>query len=296
MGKTEVSIRVAERVGGEIVSADSRQLYRLMNIGTAKPSPDELKRVPHHFIDFLNPGEPFSAGEFGRLGREKIADILGRGKTPVVVGGSGLYIRALIDGLGENLPSDRQIRRRIDRRIDREGLRKVYDSLVKVDPEYATLISPHDRKRIQRALEVYEITGKPFSQHHHEPSPAVFFQPLFFGLTMDREGLYLRINQRVEQMIEGGLVDEVKRLIRLGYGPGLNALQTVGYQEVFDYLEEKLTFFSMLDEIKKNSRRYAKRQLTWFRADPRIQWLAVDRMNSVEIIVDVIVEKFNRIQ
>jgi len=282
-GKTSVSLIVAEQLKAEIVSADSRQVYRYMDIGTAKPIPEDLARIPHHFIDIRNPDEDYSAGDYGRQARRCIKQLHDRNKRAVVVGGSGFYLRALLDGLFAPKTSDRATREKWRGRIREQGIEAVFDQLRKVDPPTAERLHPNDTQRVVRALEVWEISGKPissFRKENEEPAPFPF---ILIGLTRDRERLYERINIRVDDMINQGLIEEVQGLREKGYSADLNALQTVGYKEVFAYLDGHLSLEAMTDEIKKNTRRYAKRQMTWFNKDSRIHWISIDSMEPKDI-------------
>ena len=272
-GKTRLSIGVAEKCGGEIVSADSRQVYRYMDIGTAKPTMVERKTVPHYCIDIQNPDESFSAGEYGILARRIVAEILARGRIPIVVGGSGLYIRALVDGVFFGDYKDRDLRERLKRQAEEEGLDDLYNQLSGVDPAAAQKIHPNDSRRIIRALEVYELSGKPMTRVQEEKTEPADFIPQFWGLDWPREVLYQRIERRVDEMVQSGLIQEVERLKGMGFGLRYNSLDSVGYKEVFDYLGGSILFDEMVDLIKRNTRRFAKKQLTWFHRDPRIQWI-----------------------
>lgn len=279
IGKTEIGIRVASALDGEIISADARQIYRHMNIGTAKPSLEDIEEIPHHMIDIVEPGEYFSAGKFGEMGREYIAEIQSRGKIPVIVGGSGLYIRSLLDGLIEGIASDESIREKISQEIKDLGIQAVYDRLMEIDSDYAAGISSNDELRIVRALEVYEISGKTLTESISDQQ-APLINTLFFGIMMNREDLVSRIEARVEKMLENGLVDEVAKLIESGYGKKLKELPTIGYSEVIDHLEGRIDEATMLAKIKTHSRRYAKHQMTWFRSESRIQWINLDEIND----------------
>lgn len=291
-GKTSVSLLLATHLNGEIISADSRQIYRCMNIGTAKPSPAELQQVKHYFIDELNPNEILNAGEYGRKGREVIAAIFSRDKTPIVVGGSGLYVRALVNGLFEGPGADPELRRRLYQRLRVEGRESLYDELRRVDPLSAAKMVPANTRRIIRALEVYRLTGVPISEHHAEQQVRADYEAFFFGLEWDRKKLYERIDRRVEWMMSRGLVEEVIQLQKQGYDESLNALQTVGYLEVFEYLAGRITKEDTVELIKRNSRRYAKRQLTWFRKDKRIRWIHVDRESEFASVAQKIDREF----
>ena len=279
VGKTALSLSLAEDQGSEIVSADSRQVYKFMDIGTAKPSPEEMARVKHHFIDIRQPDQYYSAGEYGREARAQIADLHNRGVVPIVVGGSGFYIQALVDGLFAPKISDPEIKQKWRDKVRDLGQDAVFNYLKQVDPVSANRLHPNDTQRIVRALEVYELSGKPISDFKKGEETPADFNPVFIGLTRRRETLYKRIEQRVESMIEAGLIDEVKGLRDRGWGTELNALKTVGYQEVYDFFAGELTFDEMVERIKINSRRYAKRQLTWFRRDVRVHWLELDSVD-----------------
>jgi len=291
-GKTKLSLIVAEKLDGEIISADSRQIYRYMDIGTAKPSPEEREKVKHYFIDELNPDEEFNAGLFGEKARKIIEDIFSRGKVPIIVGGSGLYIKSLIDGFFEGPGADWELREILYRRAKDLGKESLYEELKKVDPVSAQKIHPNNLKRVIRALEVYYITGKPISQLQQTVKPEINFKTVQVGLKWDRKKLYKRIEERVEEMIRNGLIDEVKKLREMGYDKNLNSLQTVGYKEVFDYLDGLISYDRMIYLIKRNSRRYAKRQLTWFRQDERIIWIDVDEDTDFNELAEKVVEIF----
>ncbi len=247
-----------------------------MNIGTAKPSPRDRARVPHYFVDTLNPGEEFNAGEYGVRGRELIENLYLRGKVPLIVGGSGLYVRALVDGFFEGVPADPDLRSELSSRLRDEGGQSLLEELREIDPASASRMLPSNTRRIIRALEVYRVTGTPISELQKSRAE-IPFEPLFAGLEWNRRELYARINRRVDSMIANGLVEEVKSLVASGNPIGLNALKTTGYKEVFAHLAGELTFDEMVPLIKQNSRRYAKRQLTWFRRDERIRWFEVVR-------------------
>jgi tRNA dimethylallyltransferase len=275
-GKTAISLALAEQLRGEVVSADSRQIYRFMDIGTAKPTMAERRRVKHYFIDQLFPDEDFNAGEFGRRGREVVEQIFGRKKLPIVVGGSGLYVRSLIDGLFEGPSRDDSVRKALYDRLHREGSETLLNELARIDPAAAAKLIPSNTRRIIRALEVYFVTGVSITRLQEERGIAAPFETVLVGLDWERKKLYARIEERVDRMIEQGLVEEVRSLIRKGYGPSLNSLQTVGYQEVFECLDGKTNSARMVELIKQNSRRFAKRQLTWFRRDARVKWFRVE--------------------
>ena len=292
IGKTSIAVEIAKQIDGEVISADSRQIYKYFNIGTAKPSEENLLEVKHWFVDELEPDEDFSAGQFGELARERVDDILSRKKTPIVVGGSGLYVRALKDGLHEGDVKDDRVREALRKRLDEEGAEDLYDDLKKIDPVGAAKIHENDVQRILRLMEVYLVAGKPLNELQKKISPPANFESFMFGLIMPREKLYERINKRVDEMIENGLIAEVANIRVKGYLPSLNSLNTVGYKEVFQYFDGSLSFDEMVDKIKMDSRRYAKRQLTWFKADDKIEWLDVSTDKEKEKVIEKIVSQF----
>jgi tRNA dimethylallyltransferase len=297
IGKTTLSEKIAELTDIEVVSADSRQIYRLLNIGTAKPPDEMLKKIPHHFINFLRPDEYFSAGMYSHIGRRIIDQIFERGKIPTVVGGSGLYIRALVDGLHTVEIRDEKIRNSLRFRIMKEGIEKLYGELQQHDPEWAQRIQPNDKQRIIRGLEVYIKTGKKLSDLQEAQAPASSFKTLFFGLKAHRKWLHEKIDKRVDSMLENGFLAEVANLKIRGFKPNLNALNSVGYKEVYEYLDNRISYDTMIEQIKRNTRRYAKRQMTWFRRDQRIKWYAVDDNTDFTQLAREIVEIYkNTIQ
>ncbi len=291
-GKTEVALHVARSLGGEIVSADSRQVYRYVNIGTAKPDAVQRKTIRHFFVDELDPREEFNAAMFGVRGREVLQDISRRGKVPVVAGGSGLYIRSLIDGLFDGPGADRDFRRTMERFVKEERMSELLALLKKVDPFTAATVDPTKPRRVIRALEVYHTTGKALSDHHREMKRPENIRAFQFGLRWERKELYRRIEQRCDAMIESGLMAEVEGLANMGLGPEVNALNTVGYREAFAYLSGAISFTEMVRLFKQNSRRYAKRQETWFKADKRIDWVEVNGQRRPVDVAKEIVEQF----
>jgi len=289
-GKTAVSLPLAERLSAEVISADSRQVYRHMDIGTAKPTASERARVPHHFVDILDPDQDYNAGDFGIQGREEIERVLTRGRVPLVVGGSGLYIRSLIDGFFDGPPADPEVRGALEKRYESGGTGPLMDELRRVDPVFAARVDPTKPRRMIRALEVYHVTGRPISALHQELKAEIPFTPVIFGLLWPRPELYRRINERCRSMMEQGFLGEVENLARRGYGPELNALNTVGYAEAFAQRAGEMTLEEMLEVFSRNTRRYAKRQMTWFRRDERISWITMSGETSVEEVVGTIVE------
>ena len=274
-GKTDLAINLALETDGEVISADSMQIYRYMNIGTAKPSKEEMKGIPHHMIDIVNPDESYSVALYKKDAENCIRDILSRGKLPIVAGGTGLYINSLIYNIKfSETVTDEEFRKSMQRIAETEGPEVLHEMLRKVDPESAEKIHANNVKRVIRALEVYKYTKKPISQHQKESrTEPPEYRYLVFILDMDREKLYDRINKRVDKMLENGLVDEVKRLLEMGYKPGSTALQGLGYKEIIRYLNNELPFDEAIRILKRDTRHYAKRQLTWFRAIKEAVWL-----------------------
>lgn len=283
-GKTSLSLSLAKQLNSEIISADSRQIYKYLNIGTAKPSIKELKSVKHHLIDFLDPMEDYNVSKFEKDALQKISRIINNKKIPIVVGGSGLYIRAIVDGIFDTVDTDESIRENLMDERKKFGNDYIYEKLKKFDSKTASTLLPQNWKRIIRALEVYFITGTPIWKHQEEYKREVDLTFLQFGLNWDRKVLYENIENRVDEMIELGLVEEIKSLLENGYTKELNALNTVGYKEIIEYLEDKISLERAVELIKRNTRRYAKRQLTWFRKDERIKWLDVNAKKDLEKI------------
>jgi len=274
-------LEIAKQVDAEIISADSRQIYKFLTIGTAKPTEEELRTVPHHFIDIITPDVHFSAGDFAEQGRRTIASIIDTRKLPLVVGGTGLYVEALVDGLFEGPPIQHDFRQRLEERAEVEGGERLLEELRAVDPTAAQRMLPTNVRRIIRALEVYHATGIPITVHHERQQHDRLYDAVFAGLAWDRKILYERINRRVDQMMDSGFLDEVRMLLERGFDERLKALQTVGYKEAFAYLRHELTRDRMVELMKQNTRRFAKRQLTWFRPDERITWYPI--ANEAEI-------------
>jgi len=274
VGKSEIAISLAKKIDGEIVSADSMQFYRGMNLGTAKPSADEQKIVPHHLIDLLKPDVSFNVFDYAKRAEKIIKEIHRRKKVPILVGGSGLYIRAVVDGLFENPKIDSKKKFSAKEKLRNKSTDFLYQELKKVDRKASQKIHPNDRRRIKRALEVFYTTGIPISVLQRK-KPARPFQTLLIGINRERKELYQRINKRVEAIFAQGFVDEVKTLLENGYTENLNSMQAIGYQETITYLNNERSLAETIELIKKNTRRYAKRQLSWFRQDKRINWLSL---------------------
>ena len=273
VGKSGLVIEWAEELGGEIVSADSMQVYRYMDIGTAKPTLDEQKRVRHEMIDLVTPDQPFHAGLYRILARKTIDQLDKNGEPIWVVGGTGLYIRVLTQGLFDHPKIDPNVRKKLKEEAGEKGEASLYERLKKVDPKTASHINPHDLFRTIRALEVFDSTGIPISffrdQHCFGEKP---YHTLKIGLEIEREALYCRIDQRVDQMIERGFLQEVKGLIEMGYGPELKPMQSLGYKQMIQFLSKEMDWTEAVRQMKRDTRHYAKRQWTWFKADPEVHW------------------------
>jgi len=283
-----VAIQVAERLGGEIISADSRQIYKHLDIGTAKPTPEQRQRIPHHLIDIIEPDQTFTAAEYGDLARNTLREVFEREKTPLVCGGAGLYLRAVTEGFFDGPGADPEIRQRLESSADQKGLSALYRQLVQSDPEAAQRIDPHDKLRIIRSLEVLQICGKPLSLLQKEGRyPPKEFEFVKVGLIEERQELYKKIEMRVDRMIEEGLLEEVRSLAECGYDPELAPFKTVGYQEMFDHLGGRCSLERAIELVKRNTRRYAKRQLTWFRKDKDIRWFESETPELIAKIVRV---------
>ena len=277
IGKTSTAIRLAQEVGGEIISADSVQIYRYMDIGTAKPTEDEKKTMPHHLIDIVDPNEPFDAAMFAQRAHMIVLDLVKKNKVPIVAGGTGFYIKSLLYGLFEKEPVDQSVRDRLKKELEEHGSKTLYQRLAAVDPETADSIHANDTYRIIRALEVYEDTGIPISKVRSDHGfSSKSYSALKIGLTMDREKLYARINKRVDMMLDQGLVDEVNSLLEKGYTRDLKSMQTIGYRHVCAFLGKEMSWEETVRTLKRDTRRYAKRQFTWFRKDDEIQWVSPD--------------------
>jgi tRNA dimethylallyltransferase len=280
-GKSALAMEVAERLGAEIVNADSRQLYVGMDIGTAKPSPDERRRVPHHLIDVRRPDQPLDVAEFVAIARAAIADIAKRGRRALVVGGSGFYLRALRGGIFEGPAASDEIRRELESVAAERGIPHLHDELMKIDPPSASRIQRNDLYRIVRALEVYRITGMPISVHQQRHAFAQReFDTLTVALEVPRERLYENINGRFDAMIAEGFIDEVRQLLAQGYSPERPPLSTIGYREIAAFLRGETTLEAAVDLAKRKTRQFAKRQLTWFRHEPEVTWVDASRSSG----------------
>ena len=282
IGKTSVGIHLAEKFGGEIIGADSMQIYRYMDIGTAKPTPQERSRIPHHMIDIVDPDEDFEAVQFSKRARTAIAAADTKGRRSFVVGGTGLYIKALLHGLFQSEPVDLEIRNRLKQELDRDGSRFLHERLKQSDPDTAARLHPNDSYRILRALETIESSGKSISKlHRGHGFEDQRFNALKIGLRVDRADLYIRIDRRVDLMIQAGLVEEVKQLLAMGYSAELKSMQSIGYRHMVEFLTERLPWDECIRTLKRDTRRFAKRQFTWFGADPQIKWYAPDQRDQI---------------
>jgi tRNA dimethylallyltransferase len=290
VGKTDISIQLAQKLNGEIVSADSVQVYRYLDIGSAKPSLEERKGVPHHLIDVVDPDVNFTVYDYQALAKKYIDEIHGRGNLPILTGGTGLYIKAVLDkynfssGKGNPL-----IRKRLEEECEEKGKEYLYGILKKVDPISTKRIHPNDIRRIMRALEFYYLTGEPISlQWELTKKKSSDYNTIMVGITMNRKFLYEKINNRVDQMVENGLVKEVEGLLERGYKSNLKSMQSLGYNHIIKYLQEQYDWETAMHEFKRDTRRYAKRQLTWFRADERILWYERAEQRNINPILDSI--------
>ena len=282
VGKTDVALALANRLDAEIVSADSMQVYRYMDIGTAKPTPAQRRQCPHHLLDVVDPDEDFNVARFREAALKAVEDVWSRGRNVLVAGGTGLYVKALTRGLFAGPPRDAALRAELARVISEHGVGHLFDRLTRVDPEAAARIHPQDRVRIVRALEVFHGTGRPLSQWQREhgfgDQP---FDVLGVGLERPRPELYELIDRRCERMMAEGLLDEAGSLLDRGYAPGLRSMQGVGYRQAVQCLMGRLSRPEALSSMQQATRRLAKRQLTWFRAQPALRWLHPDRVDAI---------------
>lgn len=282
VGKTWLVSQLTKDLGGEIVNADSVQIYRFMDIGTAKPTMADRAEVAHHLVDIVDPDHDFDASRYSQLAREVIANLARQGKPAIVVGGTGLYLKAIFHGLFPGAPSDQLVRQRLRREAEKKGGAELYRRLQRIDPITAQRVHPHDLFRIIRALEVWECKGQPISalqsDHNFKDRP---FLPLKIGLRRPRPELYERINRRVEEMMAQGLLEEVRALLSRGYGPNLKSLQALGYRHMVQHLINGVDISEAVRTMKRDTRRYAKRQMTWFRRDQEINWFHPQQMEDI---------------
>ncbi len=291
-GKSQQALRLAQDFNGEIVSADSRQVYCHMDIGTAKPGRQELSLVPHHLINLVNPDKDFSLAQYQQLAYRAIDDIQQRNKLALLVGGSGLYVWAVLEGWGiPQVPPDPEFRRSLEEKVARGEINELYQGLIEVDPVAAQKIDRRNIRRVIRALEVYRYAETPFSQLQHKQAPP--FNALIIGLTADRAELYSSIDSRVDKMIEQGLVEEVRRLVDMGYDFSLPAMSGIGYKQVGMFLKGELTLAAAIQQIKHETHRFVRHQYNWFRLkDNRIRWFDIER--EVEPEITAVVDGFMR--
>ena len=288
VGKADIAVELALRCRGEIISADSMQVYRRFQIGTAKPTAKQCRGVAYHGIDLIGPSETFHLGAFIEMADRRIAEIVARGRQPLVVGGTGLYIKGLLQGVFEAPEVDRAIRERLAARVTSEGAPALHAELERVDSEAARTISPTDPIRITRALEIWQQTGRPISELWKESRSARSRYPYHvFVLTCERSVLYRRVNQRVERMFHVGLANEVQRLVAEGVSPDCHAFKALGYRHVLDWIEGRSSEREAIEQMQKHSRRYAKRQLTWFRAMTGAHWIDITRRNAAEVAEEI---------
>lgn len=278
-GKTRMAVELAQRHNGEVISADSMQIYRTMDIGTAKPTKEEMGGIPHHMIDVADPEEDFSVARYVEMAAQCVDDVLARGKLPIVAGGTGLYIDSLLSGRTfAPFSPDSALRGELERELAEKGGQAMLEALAQVDPEAAQRLHPNDHKRIIRALEVYRSTGKTITQHNRETRAIPpRYDALTIGLAFqDRQAMWRRIDQRVDEMVAAGLEDEVRRLLTSGISPKCTAMQAIGYKEFTQALSGEMTWQEAADVVKLRSRQYAKRQLTWFGRNPNTRWVRWD--------------------
>ena len=297
VGKTEISIKLAKAINGEIISADSIQVYKHLDIGSAKVTTEEMDGVKHYLIDVLEPDEEFNIYVFKKLAMEAMEEIYAKGKIPIIAGGTGFYIQALLyDVEFSEEEGDKSYRHMLEKKAEEEGVTVIHNMLKEVDPVAADEIHENNLKRVIRALEYYNETGMRISEHNKEQrqkeSPYNF---RYYVLNMDREKLYSRINLRVDIMAENGLVDEVKKLKEMGYGKELNSMQGIGYKEIYDYVDGVYDYDTAIETLKKNTRNFAKRQITWFKREKEVVWLNHEEFdNDKEKILEFILEDLHK--
>lgn len=289
-GKTGAAVELAREVNGEIISADSMQIYKYMDIGTAKPDRHEMKGIRHYLIDEVEPDREFSVARFKELAEKYIEEIARKGKLPIIAGGTGLYINSLVYNISFSpTTTDWEFRERLNREAEEKGKLRLYERLMEIDPEAASRIHVNDTRRIIRAIEVFEQTGRPMSSHRAESRSAPpGYRYTLFGLRLERDTLYRRINERVDTMLSRGLLEEVRRLKKNGYTKNTTAMQGLGYKEALAYLRGELTYHEMAEYIKRETRRYAKRQMTWFRRNENVFWIDVDALSEAAEIAKII--------
>ena len=288
-GKSAVAVELCRRIGGEVVSADSMQVYRGMDVGTAKATRVEMGGVPHHMLDVADPDVSFSAAMYGEMAERAVKDILSRGLVPVVCGGTGLYIDALTRPMGFARPGDEVIRKRLTEEAEAPGGKeRLHERLMRIDPETAGRLSPNDIRRVVRGLEIYELTGKSQTELNRlDAEKEEKYNTFMFALEWPREVLYRRIDLRVDEMIRRGLVEEVRRLLDKGLSAGSTAMQALGYKEIAQYLSGEISLEEAADRVKMGSRHYAKRQISWFKRDKRTVWIPAEGKTAGEIAGEI---------
>lgn len=295
VGKSRVGVLLAKALGTEVLTADSRQVFRGMDIGMDKPTPDERQGVPHRLIDLVEPDQPFNVGLYRRHALEEIARLHGAGRLPLLVGGTGLYVRAVLRGLWEGPSADWGLRRQLEAEAREQGSDALYQELSRVDPASAQRLHPHDHVKIIRALEVYRLSGRPLSEAIHEhafgESP---FLPLVIGLIRERESLYRRIEARVDEQLAKGLLEETRSLLAKGYGRQLGSMKGLGYRQMAGYLAGEYPYDEAVRLLKRDTRHFAKRQLTWFRKEPGVQWVTIEERDTFEAVTGRLVELVHR--
>ncbi|MDF2987069.1 MAG: tRNA isopentenyltransferase MiaA [Eubacterium sp.] len=287
-GKTNLSIELAKHLDGEIISSDSMQVYKYMDIGTAKPTAAEMQGIKHYLIDEILPSEEFNVVKFKELAEKYIEEIINKGKQPILVGGTGLYISSLVNNITfSETQIDWELREKLTKEAEEKGAGYVHEKLKEVDPSAAESIHPNNVKRVIRALEVYYQTQKPIT-YHNEISRAIpsKYNFIILALTMEREKLYDRINKRVDIMLENGLVNEVEKLVEMGFGDSITSMQGIGYKEILAYLKNEISLDEAVENIKRESRRYAKRQITWFKRMNEIKWFSIDNYGNTNNIIN----------
>lgn len=293
VGKTNLSIGLAKRINGEIISADSMQVYRKMDIGTAKIMPEEMDGIPHHLIDVLDPKEPFNVVLFKELATKAMDDIYARGRIPVIVGGTGFYIQAVLYDIhfDEN-DDDKSYRTYLEQLAEKHGNLYLHQMLEKVDPASAAAIHYNNRKRVIRALEFYKETGSPISEHNEKESKRISpYNFEYFVLNDDRQKLYDRIDRRIDIMLEAGLLDEVKLLVSEGYSRELVSMQGLGYKEIIDYIQGRCTLDEAVYTLKRDTRHFAKRQITWFKREKHVTWVDKSEYDSKSEILSFMLDR-----
>ncbi len=291
-GKTKLAVDLAMELNTEIISADSRQIFKFLSIGTAKPSNEELSQVKHHFIDYLEPDEEYDVGQFEKDAIEIIERLNRQNKIPIVAGGSGLYVKAIVDGIVD-VDSDEDLREQLKEERVKFGIEYLYEKLRKLDPISAAKMLPQNWKRVIRAIEVYHLTGRSILELHDQQKRESNYNFFQFGLMWERSVLYKNIEKRVDDMINNGFVDEVKHILAMGYSKEMNSLNTVGYKEIISHLSGETSLERAIELIKRNTRRFAKRQLTWFRKDVRINWIDINSVEDLQKAKRLILNSIN---